>query len=169
MWHCIVWSISANMLYAFIFRVVKWAMQEEMVWIWEKACFLGFSFRPLAFSELYNWYSMHLIALCTALWVLFHIRDSPSRQCVPSGVSPPLHLYFPLIFALTRQFLLGSTILMSCLLACCCSVCFCLNFFCTLKLKFSVSNLKLFQTNSPVHTIHTGTLHHLHRPVAIHL
>lgn len=66
-----------HVLYAFIFRVVKWAMQEEMAWIWERACFLGFSFRPLAFPELYSWYSMHLIALCTALWVLFHIRDSP--------------------------------------------------------------------------------------------
>lgn len=81
MWHCIVWWIGTNILYAFIFRVVKWAMQEEMAWIWERACFLGFPLKPLAFPELYSWYYMHLVALCTALWldpwVLFHIRDSP--------------------------------------------------------------------------------------------
>jgi hypothetical protein len=81
MWHCIVWWIGANILYAFIFRVVKWAMQEEMAWIWDRACFLGFPFRPLAFPELYSWYCVHLVALCTAqrldLWVFFHIRDFP--------------------------------------------------------------------------------------------
>jgi hypothetical protein len=42
-----------------------------------KGLCLGFTFRPLAFPDLYSWYCMHLIALCTALWVLFHIRDSP--------------------------------------------------------------------------------------------